>query len=300
MNNAGQSSTGLYTENGVQRIATSGGAGGLSSNFGLTLQNLGEIGTDQNGFPAAVYITNRNGQQIIDVVDSAGVRLLSGGGAAIINVGQLVLGIVDAQGVSQSITVRGSGANAILLHAGAGDVEINSYSSSQTITAGSLGEAGSISILGGTSSVARAGIVALTGTQTIRTAGAMTLVGGATPSTPGTIDFGQLDCLPACANVLAKTGQQTIDADSILLQGGASGNENLASIRSNAGQNITIRGAGGMRILGGGELDNDNAFSNFAMLENYAGAQVITFLTPGRAPHDRRGRSGNAPLRGDL
>ena len=147
--------------------------------------------------------------------------------------------------------------------------------------AGLSGEAGSISLQGGSSNGAHADITAETGTQTIRTTGALTLVGGATPSTPGTIDFGELDCLPACASVLAEVGQQTIDAGSIVLQGGASGNENLASIRGNAGQDITIRNAGGLQILGGGGLDNDSAFSDFAMIENYAGAQIIRFLTPG-------------------
>ena len=70
--------------------------------------------------------------------------------------GDLEPGFIDAPGVAQTITVHGTGANAILLEGGTGQATIFGYfrtgaSASQTIVAGLAGESGSISLLGGTS-----------------------------------------------------------------------------------------------------------------------------------------------------
>ena len=198
-----------------------------------------------------------------------------------ISSGQREPPVADFKGVSQAITVHGTGANAIVVDAGAGRAQLYSYSTaSQTITAGLGGEQGSIAVLGGAAIGATGNITADTGSQTLITSGTLTLTGGTAPQI-APLNFDQGDCLPACASLYSGAGQQTIDADAIVIRGGASGSENLASIYSNAGQAVTVRGAAGLQILGGGESGTSTNYSNFAILENYGGSQVITFLTAG-------------------
>ncbi len=110
------------------------------------------------------------------------------------------------KGVSQAITVHGTGANAIVVDAGAGRAQLYSYSTaSQTITAGLAGEQGSISVLGGAATGATGNITADTGTQTLVTSGTLTVTGGTAPQI-ASLNFDQADCLPGLRKRVCRGG----------------------------------------------------------------------------------------------
>ena len=275
VNRAGPSSTGIFTPNGPQTITTTGGIGGNAADYGISIRNLGATGIDQAGFGAAAYIVSRTGEQTISVSNSRGVLLEGVGGDA----------VIENTGTEQSINVSG----AIDIKAGVGAALLRfDTGASQTISAGS------ITMTGGTADQAFALIEAAHGTQDITVGGALTLTGGTAPG-PNIPDLSNppTDCgaVSGCAVVITRTGLQTIDANSISITGGSAGTENLATIRGDAGQDITI-GSGGLTMQGGG----GPGLRNYAFIENYSGDQILTFaagaplsLTGGSAPADDQG-----------
>ncbi len=255
---AGAGSTGFFTNDGAQHITTTGGLGGVASAYGITVQNLGALGLDQGGFTSAAHITSRNGSQSIDVSGSRGILISAVSGLA----------IIDDEGTTQTINVAGTGALDILSGGGTAQVFFDN-GSAQTISAGS------ITLTGGSADTALALIDANKGTQHITTTGALTLTGG-TATGPAIPDLSNppTDCgaVSACAVVIAVAGAQTINANSISITGGSSGTENLATIRGNAGQDITV-GSSGLVMQGGGGA----GLRNFAFIENYANDQILRF-----------------------
>ncbi len=250
----GQSSSGIFTPVGVQHITTTGTA---TNGYGITIENIGATGIDQNGFGAAAYLTTRTGTQIIDVAQ--GGILIDGAGG---------LAVIDSEGPSQTINVAGGSINLV---AGQGAAEIYfALGASQSIAADS------ISLNGGTQNGAMALIEAAHGTQTITTTtGLLSVTGGSATGDPlASPDVPVVDCgaTSACAVVIARNGVQTIDAYGIAITGGGGVSENLATIRGDAGQNITI-GDGGLTMQGG----TGSGVHNYAVIETFGGDQILNF-----------------------
>ena len=120
----------------------------------------------------------------------------------------------------QTITVDGSGANSILLHGGPGEANIGG--GHQTITAGTGTNLGSITLLGGSVGHSSAGIYSQADSQTIATTGEVRVIAGSAPD--GGLGNKRCD-VQACANIglLVPGGAQTVNAGSIVMEGGSSG-----------------------------------------------------------------------------
>ena len=258
---AGPSSTGIYTPTGVQHISTTGAA---ANGYGITIENLGASGTDQNNAsPASAYIYDRTGTQSIDVANSRGVLLKGTGGLA----------FLGTNGPAQTIDIHGSGTNALDLLAGTGGANLYFGNSTPQTNQGQSITASSLSLTGGTQNGAYASIDAANGNQTVTLTGALSLHGGSaagpasanadTPPSSTTANSGGV-------SLLSRHGKQTITAASISLTGGAGGSENFANILSNGGQDFTI-GAGGLTMTGG----TGTGFHNYAFVENYGGDQIV-------------------------
>ena len=228
-------------------IVLQGGAGG-SNNFamliaggsqaitvdsgGLTL-NGGNGGAGENKNAAAVLKTN-------DIAAAGQTITVSGGGA------------ITLLGGSSSDTTVGYDANLLGLSNGSFAM-VRSDGASQLIEFTAPG--GSISMTGGTLGGNNlAFIQAMTGSQTIRGSSAanaptITLKGGAS---------GGVTTEGNRAVITAETGNQSISAAAIALQGGDAGTESIAQIRQGdptngltATQTVTIVNNGNLSIKGG-------------------------------------------------
>ena len=211
------------------------------------------------------------------------MRILGDGGFAIVNAGQLE-GAVNLPAVAQTISVHGSGANEVFLDASGGRASIYAYlapgpDATQFVQAGLPGEAGSISVLGGTSSGARADITAETGTQAVWTSGQIALIAGTAPDAGQAMH--QCTAAGACAQISAlEAGSdpglllQNIRAGNIVIEGGSGGAYDSAELWSNGSQGVTITGAGGILIQGGTGTGN---FARIGMSGGAGYSQTIGF-----------------------
>src|SRR5205085_9509782 len=152
---------------------------------------------------------------------------------------------------AQTISITGSGANAIILDGGAATGGSNMSSPLQTITAGLPGQPGSITITGPTDNGAVNGLFArlaapVTG-QTINTSGSINISGGT--ATAQTTTSGIND---------ATGGAQRITAASISLHGGMSGSGNAVGVLSTASGDQTIDVAGGSITVTAGSVGINN------------------------------------------
>jgi hypothetical protein len=231
---------------GDQVITVAGGG----SSPGIDVQSLASGGS------ASIGNFAEGAAQTISVTDADHINV-NGFGPNVTNVSA----IVHATPGTQTISITGSGANAINVgSAGAlGGSIINARS--QSITAGASGESGSIAIVGADIDTRFAAIstnAGFPGTQTVSTSGALTVTGGNAPQ--------------AFSSGIAhnSSGPQTVTAASITLQGGLSGRGNGVEIRSASGdQVITVTGGGTLALQGGGGTDN------FARIRANAASQQI-------------------------
>jgi filamentous hemagglutinin family protein len=295
-----------YVSSGPQTIDVTGGL--VVRGDALTSGELGAAG-GQNIRARSLEVTSldggwasiRNdssGDQTITIVgggNSPGldVRTLSGDGTAIIlNAvpgATQAIQVTDADHISvdgksgfttailanegtQVISITGSGANAINLGS-AGALDRAALGAvSQLITAGRSGEQGSITIIGSDGNARFAGIYtqpfAVIGDQTVNTSGTLSVTGGNAPA--------QVNAAGVFQNHL---GQQTISANRIVLEGGASGSGNGVFINSNGSQQVNA-GAGGITLVGGAGGTN-NAVGIFQTRVDSALTQSIAVSDAG-------------------
>jgi filamentous hemagglutinin family protein len=203
-----------------------------------------------SGGVASIANNAAGGAQTITVTDADHIIVNGvGGGASIF-----------APGGTQTVSISGVGANALTV-GGAGALGFSQLAGkSQDITAGASGESGSISIVGSAANAKLAGFVSAVGSgnfQTLSTSGTLSITGGSAPA--------QLPNFPA-GIFHNGTGQQTVSAAGIVLQGGSSGSGNRALIVANNGSQQINAGAGAITLMGGsGGADNSAAINqNFA------------------------------------
>jgi len=215
----------------------------LISTFGSNAagEGLAVRGTDF-GFAS---ISANSGSQFIDVRNAD---------RAVVDAGSGFANIINIDG-AQTVSVAGSGENALVLGSpGALAQSVIGGGSYQTVVAGNPGEQGSITLYGTDSgSFGNTLIVSNPvpgGTQAVSTSGALTVIAGSAPNSS-----------PAGVFANGIGGQQTIHAESILLQGGANGSSNSAMIGANNGSQTIDVGAGGITLIGGAA-----GFRNFAMI----------------------------------
>lgn len=219
--NAGGSAS-IFNFGGEQRITTS------------SMNTAGEglaVRSDPGGFAS---ISAAEGNQSIEVRDADGAVIDGGAGTAL---------VVNVDGV-QTFSVTGAGANALWLGPSGGPGQSMIGGGFQTVRAGDPGEQGSINIIGPNSGMP-SNIVA-GGTQTVSTAGALNILGGSTGGPgPGISHNG--------------TGQQTIEAQAVVLQGASGG----------LGGGATINSANGAQVIDAGSISvsgGSGGTSNFAFI----------------------------------
>lgn len=232
---------------GEQAVTVSGGGVNIVADAGSasitnvtaanqTIRVLGGSGIDlrSNGGGAAISQVAPGMSQSILVTDADHIRLDGASGSAVISA---------SGGGSQTVSITGSGANAITLGSAAGrgfSGIVNG--SAQNVTAGGEGERGSITIAGGALNGATGSIVSRTvagGTQNVTTSGLLSITGGTAPSqnnSAGIFHNG--------------SGEQKVSAARIELQGGAAGNNNGALIVSSGGGVPANAGAQSINVSG--------------------------------------------------
>ena len=271
---------------GIQVRTSSGSGSSQINNFGAgnqTISVTGGGGVEVRTLSGTGFATISNsgaGSQTIAVTDGTGIDVVSGGGFAMISqnapgLSQTLTALnadhinldgrnggatVFANGGAQTVSITGSGANAVTIgSSGAFGFSQFANASTQSVTAGLPGEQGSITITGPAANGASASIVSrpgLGGTQTISTSGLLSITGGTAPSqtfTSGVFHNG--------------SGPQTITASDISIVGGPGGSGNRAQIGSfgggvpaNAGlQAINV--AGGEIFVRGSDVGNTNTAS---------------------------------------
>jgi hypothetical protein len=198
-------------------------------------------------------------------VGNGGLTLVGGGGAQSGNSANLTHD--GGPGTSQSITINGTGfiseqgGSSALTGVGDGNGSHASIHSdngdNQSITFTGGGAGRTITLTGGINgSDAFAEIYAGIGSQTINGAATITLTGGA--SGGGITDVGG-NTRGNIAGIGSDLGSQTLNAEAIVLQGGAAGINNLAAFFAGGNQIFNV-GAGGLSLTGGsggvGEIKN--------------------------------------------
>jgi filamentous hemagglutinin family protein len=223
---------------GDQVISTTGAN---AAGDGLVVRSMGS-----DSFAGITQMDASGGtsdRQLIDVRNADRVVVAGVGGFA----------AIESFNGFQSLSITGAGSgNALEV----GSVEATGASfvgggGTQVIRAGNAGEAGSITLHG-----AAGGPFSFTsvstnpvsgGSQTVSTSGSLQLVGGSAPSNSGAgIFFNVID------------GQQIIQADSILMQGGPAGVGNGVFINSVGSQYVNA-GAGGITLVGSSGATNSPA-----------------------------------------
>ena len=230
-----------------------------------------------------IHTTGQNASNIGLLVNSAQVETA---GAQTITVDNADHARVIAQGGlagiqavgSQTILVQGAASLNSLEVSAAGSAFPSQISgANQSITAGSSGQAGGITITGGAGDSQLAGIRNTGGNQSVSTTGTISISGGSSAGPSG-----------APASINNNFGLQTITANAIQLQAGNSGTNNSAAIDSDLGQVITV-GAGGISITGGtGGQQNDATISQSGNASN----QTIT-VNGGSVAIQAGGGAGN-------
>jgi hypothetical protein len=162
-------------------------------------------------------------------------------------------GGIKADG-NQTMTLATAGSNALVIGNAASVYESYITGNNQVIIAGTGGQSGSITVLGGATAGRNSGIFNNAGTQTVATTGTLSLTGGTA--------VGTTTCTPATSGACGDisnvgTGLQTVSANTIQLQGGSGGVSNGAGIFVNAGDMLLNVGIGGLHLTAGaGTSDN--------------------------------------------
>jgi len=317
---------------GNQEITVSGGGGisVISAGGNASISNSGPFlpppppggGTPPPAPP---------GSQTITVTDGPGIDLIADGGSATItqnaqggaqsitttNADHIALdgraplalaGITNFQG-AQTISITGSGNNALRLGSSDGQGLSQVLGRSQVITAGNAanGEAGRIELFGANAPASFVGITTSNApgagnSQTVSTAGTITIQGGTSLS--------QNPLPPPLIGITSSftgithnsNGQQTINAGSLGLQGGAGINNGVGIASNQDGrQQVT---AGAITLRGGASGQNNGATIN----SNSGGDQTVTVtggsitITGGDGGSNNRagiGSSGNQTISGN-
>ena len=320
------------TEGGIQIGSAGGAAPGVptstaqirntgTGNQTITVAGAGGLELHSNGGSAHINngLLGGAGIQTISVSGGPGVVLESRGGNVFISqdtsAAQSIL-IVDADhikvnGVSggadisanggmQTVSITGTGANVLRL----GEIGNVGFSQifgggTQAITAGTGNQAGSIGITGSNMASSFTGISSrqlVDGTQTVSTSGTLRVSGGAALNTPpfgssaGVFHSGSGEQTVRAANLEVNggsggvnngalifssgggaipAGNQVIDVPGRIAVQGGSGSNNFANIVSSAKQTIT---AGSVELQGGSAGSGNGAFLNSIL----GGGQVFT------------------------
>jgi filamentous hemagglutinin family protein len=192
--------------------------------------------TGQNGANEGLLV---NSAQLENMGDAGSVQIITVNNADHVRViAQTRLAQIGAEG-TQTITVSGASSLNSLEVSSAGAFPAQIAGANQNIAAGLSGQAGAISITGGSGDSQLVGIRSVFGSQIVSTSGTITIVGGTSAGPVG-----------ASASINNNFGLQTITANAINLQGGASGTNNSVAIDGSSGQVISV-GSGGI-VLGGG------------------------------------------------
>ena len=255
-------SEGSTTLAGANRVAR---YGGTSFAGDIALKNIGtlEVGQVTANGAMDVQVSGGNlevgpGGQLVATGDQS-IRVIDGDRIAVQG-GDTFAGILS--GGSQTISITGSGQNAIILgSAGAeGTSVINALQ--QRITAGHAGEQGSITLTGPDSFSGFVGITTQSGlgaeTQSVSTSGALRVLGGNAPAKSSSTPTGIFH---------NRQGTQSVSAAGIEIRGGASGIGNHAFVNSNGGgdQEVALTGALELHGDAGGNAGmgvNPGAFSS--------------------------------------
>ncbi|MGH6690304.1 MAG: beta strand repeat-containing protein, partial [Gammaproteobacteria bacterium] len=272
-------SAGISNSTSGNQIITVAGGG---SSPGIDVQSLASGGS------ASIANNASGAAQTITVTDADHINV-NGFGPNISNVSAIIHAIPG----TQTISITGSGANAINVGSAGALGGSNISARSQSITAGASGQSGSITIIGPAVNTRFAAIstnLGFPGAQTVSTSGALTVTGGSAPaqvfasgirhnsSGPQTVTAasialqGGLSGNGNAVNIDSASGDQTISASDITLAGG-SGIGNFARIRKDGTGTQTISGTPVITLTGGtgGALDQ----GSFAQIRA-AGLQVIT------------------------
>ena len=257
---------------GALNVTASAQDAALSSVGGQTINASALAVTSSNGRRASV--SNLGGAQAINLSNGAGldVRTLQpggiaevrndGGGSQTINVVNgdhiNVNGIAGTAAISnfggtQSLSITGSGANAITLgaHGSLGPSQV--LGGVQSVTAGTGTQSGSITIVGGNGNATFTGVSSgqiAGGTQAVSTSGTLRIDGGDAPNQP----------VNGFATGLFHngSGEQKVSAANLAMQGGSSGLNNVAIIISSggagtiaSGKQVVDVGSGNISLAGG-------------------------------------------------
>jgi autotransporter-associated beta strand protein len=291
------STSGAFTISGAQVLNDSFGlqqvrAGSLAITDGALRSNGGQDiaagSVSLTGIGGQASITNTNSTQTIAVTGgNLDLVALGAGSSAVISNGSLF----DAQTITisngdrinvngagfqsfagiqssnaQSISITGSGLNAITVGSAGGLGSSNiSSGAAQNLVAGTFGaELGSISVAGGNSDGFSSSVFTISGTsgdQTISTAGALSVTGGEVSLQAQNRQTGFFQ---------QGSGNQSVTAASISLQGGASGSANGAFISSSSGGgNQTVTSLGDITLEG-------RAGGNAAIIGSPSGLQKVS------------------------
>jgi len=281
----------IFNNGGDQRITINGGGTGAGLDVHtLASGGVAQIGLNTPGFTQAIEVTDANHINI----NGAGPSPLPGPATGIF-----------AFGSTQTLSITGSGANAVTVGSlGARGASNVGAGFTQSITAGLAGQQGSITIVGSDAQGALAGFVSnpnTGGTQTVSTSGTISITGGRAPAQLGNFPAGIFH---------NGTGQQTINAASLVLTGGPSGNNNAALINVpgggipanaavqviNVSGDITIAGGpGGNAGILGSASRLQTVRANNISLTNSAGGGInsVGFIQGG---HQDIGATGNVTL----
>jgi hypothetical protein len=249
---------------GSQTISVTGGSG-------IDLASAGGFANISNNAPGSQTITVTGGVGI-DVLSnggSAGIQQAAAGSAQMVSVtdadhiainGLTGFANIFANGGAQSVSITGSGANAIVLGSpGALGFSQIAGSTNQSVTAGVGAQQGSITIVGPAANSTTASIVSSAapgGAQNIETSGLLAITGGTAPNqTFGSGIFHN------------GSGVQTITAADVSVTGGPGGSGNRAQIGSfgggvpaNAGNQVLNVAGGQISVRGSdaGSVNNAN------------------------------------------
>ena len=225
----------LSSRGGDQTITVTGG--GASSGIDVTASGGGFAGISQDD---AAFV------QRISVIDADHINVNGISGGA---------GIFAING-TQSISITGSGANAITLGStGAQGPSNIGGGVVQSITAGLPGQEGAIQIVGAAARNALAGFVSnpsIGGTQTVATSGRLSVTGGSAQSQDPNFPAGIFH---------NGSGPQAITAASIDIRAGATGSGNGAFVNSNGGGDQFVTMTGGSITVAAGEGGSGNGAS---------------------------------------
>ena len=228
----------ITNSGGNQRITISGGGTGAGLDVHtLTSGGFAQIAHNTPGFTQTIEVTDADH---INVNGASGVAMISNFGG------------------TQTLSITGSGANAITL-GGAGSLGPSQvFGGVQNVTAGTAGESGSITIVGGDGNATFTGFSSgqiVGGTQSVSTSGALRISGGNAPNQPpagfstGLFHNG--------------SGEQRVSAASLEMQGGSSGVNNTAIIISSGGAGTIASGNQVIDVAGGNlELTGGSGGSN--------------------------------------